>query len=242
MTKDDDTWVREHFAAAARDWTPAFARAAARVVHVPISRDPETTRRCIAVLSAAELSRADRFVTVADAIAFKQRRAFRRYCGALALESERPLSTIVFEHSERGRPYLAQSPDIWFSFSSCSLGFLGAWSTTHAIGVDVEDSSRGLEPADLARQFFSKAEADAVERLTGPARLRLFYQLWSLKEAALKSIGEGLPFGLDAFEFEVVPTLRLVHAPEIHGGPTRFKAGVIERDEGCGAVVVRGMA
>ncbi len=36
-----------------------------------------------------------------------------------------------------------------------------------------------------------------------------FYQFWSLKEAALKSIGEGLPFGLYAFEFEVDPKINI---------------------------------
>ena len=62
-----------------------------------------------------------------------------------------------------------------------------------------------LEPTELAREFFSGAEANAVERAGGLERQRIFFQLWSLKEAALKSIGEGLPFGLDAFEFELTP-------------------------------------
>ena len=52
---------------------------------------------------------------------------------------------------------------------------------------------------------FSDAEAKTVESAGDQARLRTFFQLWCLKEAALKSIGEGLPFGLDAFEFELSP-------------------------------------
>jgi 4'-phosphopantetheinyl transferase len=152
------------------------------------------------------------------------------------------LSEIVFEETENGRPYLSESPDFWFSFSSCRFGLLGAWSSTHAIGVDLEDRTRDLEARELAQQFFSVAEAEAVEEVGGLQRLRTFYQFWSLKEAALKSIGEGLPFGLDAFEFELDPSLRVVHAPPDHGGPERFNAHVIEGADSCAALVIRCLA
>ena len=75
-----------------------------------------------------------------------------------------------------------------------------------------------------------------------PDRRQAFFQFWSLKEAALKSIGEGLPFGLDAFEFELDPNLRVVHAPPDHGGPEQFGAHVIEGTDGCAALVIRSLA
>ena len=43
---------------------------------------------------------------------FKQQRAFRRYCGALALGSPLPLSRIAFEETEKGRPYLPELPGV----------------------------------------------------------------------------------------------------------------------------------
>jgi phosphopantetheine--protein transferase-like protein len=239
MTRNDSDWVYDLFTTSARDWTPASAHHAACVLYAPVSRDPEASRRCASVLSDAELQRADRFVTEEGKFQFNQRRAFRRYCGALVLGSPRPLSRIAFKETEKGRPYLPDSPDFWFSFSSCRFGFLGAWSSTHGIGVDLEDQTRNLEVVEFAQQFFSEAEAKAVEGIGGLARLRTFFQLWSLKEAALKSIGEGLPIGLDAFEFELAPNLRVVHAPRDHGGPERFNAHVIEGNDSCAALVVR---
>lgn len=244
MTSDDANdsgWVNDLFAASACDWTPSSAHHAAYVLYTPVSRDPETSRRCASVLSDTELQRADRFVTEEGKTHFQQRRAFRRYCGALVLGTPRPLSQIVFKETEKGRPYLPDLPDFRFSFSSCRFGFLGAWSSTYGIGIDLEDQTRNLEVAELAGRFFSEAEAKVVKEVSGLARQRTFFQLWSLKEAALKSIGEGLPYGLDAFEFELDPNLRVVHAPRDHGGPERFNAHVIEGINSCAALVTRSM-
>ncbi len=242
MTIDDNERVTVLFAAGARDVTPTSARHVVSVLYAPVSSDPEVSRYCASVLSDTELQRADRFATDCDKAEFKQRRAFRRFCGASALGWSQPLSQIVFEETENGRPYLSGIPDIWFSFSSCRIGFLGAWSSTHGVGVDVEDQNRNLEAVELAQWFFSGAEANAVERVDSLERLRIFFQFWCLKEAALKSIGEGLPFGLDAFEFDLDPNLRVVHAPLDHGGPVQFDAHVIEGIDSCAALVTRSLA
>jgi phosphopantetheinyl transferase len=231
--------ISEFLTLRSRDRTPASARHAARVLYAPVSCDAEVSKRCASILSDAELQRRDCLAAECDKALFEQRRAFRRFCGATALGSSQPLSEIVFEETEKGRPYLSESPDLWFSFSSCQSGLLGAWSTTHAIGVDLEDPTRDLEARELARQFFSVAEAEAVEAVSGRQRRWTFYRFWSLKEAALKSIGEGLPYGLDAFEFELAPRLRVVHAPPAHGGPERFSACAIERTDRCAALVIR---
>ena len=236
---NDIEWVKELFAASASDWTPSSAHHAAYVLYAPVSRDPEASKRCASVLSDTERRKADRFITEEGKTHFKQQRAFRRYCGAFVLGSQRPLSQINFQEAEKGRPYLPDLPDFRFSFSSSRFGFLGAWSSTHLIGIDIEDQTRNLEALELAKQFFSEAEAKAVEEVDGVARLRTFFQLWTLKEAAVKSIGEGLPFGLDAFEFELAPKIRVVHAPHEHGGPELFNAHVIERTNSCTALVTR---
>ena len=242
MTRNNSRRIIDHFATGSCDLTPASMRHAAHVLYTPVSPDPEVTRRCASVLSDSELQRAGRFVTQPDKSLFKQRRAFRRYCGALVLGSSQPLSEIVFKESDKGCPYLPEIPNFCFSFSSCRTGFVGAWSSTHGIGVDLEDYSRALEATELARQFFSATEAETVEGLGGLARRWAFFQFWSLKEAALKSIGQGLPFGLDAFEFELSPNLCVVHAPTDYGGPEKYSACMIEGAESCTAMVIRNLS
>jgi 4'-phosphopantetheinyl transferase len=242
MTRTDSDHINDLFADSSRDLTPASARNMACVLYAPVSHDPEVSRHCASVLSDTELQRADRFVTEYDKAQFKQRRAFRRFCGATVLGSSGPLSQIVFEEKENGRPCLSNLPNFWFSFSSCRFGFLGAWSSTHGIGVDLEDQTRNLEATDIAHRFFSRAEAAAVEEVGGLERRRTFFQFWSLKEAALKSIGEGLPYGLDAFEFVLDPIPRVVDAPPEQGGPEQFDAHVIKKTDGCAALVIRSLA
>lgn len=239
MSKDHSERINEHFSAISRDLTPASVRHDAHMLYAPFSCAQEVSKICTSVLSPRELQRADRFATDHDKARFCQRRAFRRFCGATALGLVQPLSQVIFEETEKGRPYLAESPGIWFSFSSFRFGFLGAWSSMHGIGVDIEDQTRNLEITELAREFFSGAEADAIERARGLERQRNFFQLWSLKEAALKSIGEGLPFGLDAFEFALEPDLRVVHAPLDHGGAELFDACVMAGTDSCATLVIR---
>ena len=241
MTSDRSDRVHELFANNTRDLTPASVCHAARVLYAPVSSDPEVTSCCSSVLSDTELRRADRFATRGEKALFIQRRAFRRFCGGLVLGTPQPLSQIVFSETEKGRPYLSGLPDIWFGFSSCRFGFAGVWSSTHGVGIDVEDQTRAFEPAELAHLFFSEAETKVIEGPGGQASRQTFFQLWSLKEAALKSIGEGLPFGLDAFEFKLAPSLRVVHAPPDHGGSERFGAHMIEGTECCTALVIRSL-
>ena len=242
MSKGASDLINTFFAASSCDLTPASARHVACVRYAPVSRDPEVSRHCATVLSDTELRRSDRFVSEFDRAQFIQRRAFRRFCGVTALESSRHLLNFDFKETEKGRPYLSNAPDLWFSFSSNRFGFLGAWSSTRGVGVDLEDPTRNLEAAELAHRYFSGAEANEVEGVCGPERLKTFFRYWTLKEAALKSIGEGLPFGLDAFEFELHPNLRVVQAPPDHGGPEQFDAHVLKGTGGSAALVTRNLA
>ena len=198
------------------------------VLFMPALHDRGFTDRCACVLSEHERAKADAFLTADLRARFLQQRAFRRYCGALATGSSRALAEIEFTTTVKGRPYLAEQPRCWFSFSSCRHGFLGAWSSTHGIGVDIEDETESVEANKLAQKYFSPAEAKAVEDAGNSAGARTFLQLWTLKEAALKSIGEGLPFGLDAFRFDLTAGLRVIDAPRANGGAERFRAYAID--------------
>lgn len=239
MNKDHSDRINNFFKASASSLATSFRRPSVRVFYSPVSPDPEVTRLCAFILSEVETQKANRFNTPEHRALFVQRRAFRRFCGARALGASMPLSQISFDKTQNGRPYLRSLPGFWFSFSSCRFGFAGAWSPTLGIGIDLEDATRKVDAEQLAGHFFSKAETSAVEKLGGRQLQQAFFRLWTLKEAALKSIGEGLPFGLDAFEFELEPDPRVTGVPTGFGGPEQFSAHVFEGIECCGAMVVR---
>ena len=234
MPERSNKLARELFDAASLDWpSPASAE---RVIYTPVMCDPDATSRCQSVLSCAELQLADCFLTDSGRTEFIQRRAFRRYCGSAASGWQYPLSEIKFCETENGRPYLQDRPGLWFSFSSCRLGCVGAWSSTHAVGIDIEDKNTDVEAGELAEFYFTGREARAVENAV-PRHRKTFLRLWSLKEAALKSIGEGLPFGLDTFEFD--ESLRIIAAPEAYGGPGKFSVHMFDHSDVFAALVAR---
>src|SRR5678816_2561425 len=110
---DANERVSEFFRSVVEDWTPAAARPSAQMLFAPVSSDENVSRICSTVLTDAERSRADNFLTDGDRNNFIQRRAFGRFCAALALgSSSTPLSQIVFDETDEVRPYLSKAPEI----------------------------------------------------------------------------------------------------------------------------------
>ena len=231
--------LRDYFLARTSDLTPNGARRNSSVLYAPFSDTGDVFKLCISVLTEPERQHMARLATGGLRSAFAQRRAFRRFCAAVALGDGGDLSEIVFDLTEKGQPYLLRAPDFRFSFSSCRFGMLGAWSATCEVGIDIEDDTREIEALALAREFFTGEEAAIVEQAASADRRSIFYQFWSLKEAALKSVGEGLPFGLDTFVFELLPTPRVVDVPGQFGSPGQFRAYPVGQGNFNAALVTR---
>jgi len=240
MTDDQHDKVMQHFSNSVLDWTPKSMQHEFTVVFVPFSNEQAVTQRCLGVLSDAETERSERFGTTTLRAQFIQRRAFQRYCAAVSLDGSQPLAELNFRKAEKGRPILCADPSKWFSFSSCKQGFAGAWSTDHALGVDVEDNSRNLDFVEMAQGYFSPKEAKSVLEAGNNTSCKLaFLNLWCLKEAALKSIGEGLPFGMDSFQFCLKPEPEIVKVPREYGNTGEYSAYLKGGSQLTAAVVVR---
>lgn len=117
--------------------------------------------------------------------------------------------SLVFERTKRGKPFLKNGPK--FSISHCP-SYFACGIDTEDIGVDVEDPLRKApEKIELvAKTFFSSKEQEMLSK-SGFSR-KLFYEIWTLKEAFTKAVGVGLDGDLS---FSIFPTDKDVYCSEI---------------------------
>ncbi|NGP57312.1 4'-phosphopantetheinyl transferase superfamily protein [Paenibacillus thiaminolyticus] len=105
-------------------------------------------------------------------------------------------SRIEFHYNSYGKPELASELRLYFNISHS-----GEWIACAVhdaeVGIDVEQ----IKPIDLsvARRFFSAEEYEQLENERPEGKLKLFYDLWTLKESYVKLRGQGLSIPLDSF-------------------------------------------
>lgn len=103
------------------------------------------------------------------------------------------VSEIEIAHDEKGKPF-CQGGALSLSISH-SGSYIAVAVGREAVGVDVEKKREAV--AAVAKRWFRLEENALLETLSEAERARLFFRLWTLKEAALKYAGEGLSGGLE---------------------------------------------
>jgi 4'-phosphopantetheinyl transferase len=79
-----------------------------------------------------------------------------------------------------------------------------AVSASHEVGADVERVRADVVWRDVADQFFSPAEVDAIDHVAQADRRRAFFDCWVRKESYLKGLGVGLRRSTTEFAVPVV--------------------------------------
>lgn len=122
----------------------------------------------------------------------------------------------------RGRPCLHAGDACDCNWSHSGERLLVALARAGRIGVDLERLRPRPRALELARRFFTAAEAEALAALPAAAREAAFVRLWCAKEAVLKAHGHGLSFGLHRLEFALGDEPRLVACDAALGAPARW--------------------
>lgn len=107
-------------------------------------------------------------------------------------------SALEFTTGARGKPELrcaCGKPRIHFNLSHSRDVALYGFTRACPIGVDVEYLDPVPDGGQIARRFFSHAEAESLRALPEESRTHRFLELWTRKEALLKATGEGLAAG-----------------------------------------------
>jgi hypothetical protein len=110
MNALENEGINKFFKASVEDLTPTGLHRETSILFMPSQHGGPAAESFGSVLSVAELSRAKRFKVIGHKMRFLQRRAFRRFCGAIALGVARPLSQVDFAETKKGRPYLFELP------------------------------------------------------------------------------------------------------------------------------------
>jgi 4'-phosphopantetheinyl transferase len=156
-----------------------------------------------ALLDVAEAERARRFVRQVDSDHFCVAHAATRmilagYLGAAPAD-------LQYRFGPAGKPALVGFPELEFNLSHSGAWGLLAVTRVGAIGVDIECVREMPDLMEIARGNFAPREVATLEGLPETQRLDAFFAGWTRKEAFVKTLGLGLPFGLDGFEVEFRP-------------------------------------
>ncbi len=167
----------------------------------------------LCVLSAQER---DRLARIVDPVQRRRRAASRvALRRALAEALGVPPSDVPLRVAPDGAVRLAGTRDLWFSVSHAGAIGVIAVSRVGVVGVDVEMPRPAEVVVPIARRWFSTAEAQALEAMTGADAGDAFLRCWTAKEAAVKAVGVGLAhyIGRVVVEPDLSRAVSVVDAP-----------------------------
>jgi 4'-phosphopantetheinyl transferase len=172
---------------------------------LPLSGLSDPVRRAYQrLLTPPELERAQRFLVEPPRDQFVAGRALLR--SRLELHTGVPALEWQFAENDHGRPYVAEPKalrHIRFNLSHTDGLVACAISATHEIGVDVENTTRGVDFRDIAGSYFAPSEVADVRSRPDEQLRAVFFSYWTLKEAYIKGRGMGLALPLDCFWFDL---------------------------------------
>ncbi|REJ74155.1 MAG: 4-phosphopantetheinyl transferase [Acidobacteria bacterium] len=179
----------------------------------------EGTDADVGLLSAAERNRAERFVVPAPRRQFvRTRAALRRILARRLGCAPGAVKLVTGEHGKPSLPGGTLSFNVSHS-ADIALVVVGAACWGGRLGIDVERAAPERRLERLARRFFAEDEAAFFLAAPPGRQTDIFYRLWTLKEAYLKSWGTGLTFSSRRF------SVALAEAGRSEGGPPGQPAG-----------------
>ncbi|NJK58501.1 MAG: 4'-phosphopantetheinyl transferase superfamily protein [Pleurocapsa sp. SU_5_0] len=150
------------------------------------------------LLSTDEIARADKFRFAKHRRKFIAARGILRQLLGNYLEVS-PRS-LTFTYSDRGKPQLATDISLQFNLSHSEEYALFGFALNHLIGVDIEHQRAMPDALKIAQRFFSAREYKMLVAVPLEQQPKLFFQLWTAKEAYLKATGTGLSGSLSSVE------------------------------------------
>ncbi|MCY4104119.1 MAG: 4'-phosphopantetheinyl transferase superfamily protein [bacterium] len=225
-------------------WEPFRQIGGARITYVDLAPHEAREAAASARLDEAERSRRDRFQHTQARRRFVLCRAALR--SLLCAQLGCPNDSLSFGIAEGGKPFAivdGRPVPVGFNVSHSGRHGLIALAAAGRVGVDVEEYAPRRDLGRLIAAVFGPDEQADLAAVSGGDRVRLFFRLWTLKEAAAKALGTGLSF--DVSRFEIPAAIRsgahnsLVRIPQVPDpewrltdiGGERFAAAVAQESD-----------
>jgi 4'-phosphopantetheinyl transferase len=157
-----------------------------------------------ALLAPEEQARLEKASKYTDRLLYVLSRGLMRTVLASYLGCQ--CNELRFTVNSFGKPILQSDngvPPLHFNLTHSRGAIAMAVSRDREVGIDVEERERRVEYMALAQRFFAAGEARHLQELREEERREAFFAIWTLKEAFVKGIGQGLTFPLDAFCFDL---------------------------------------
>jgi 4'-phosphopantetheinyl transferase len=202
------------------DELPALLDDDVHVWRIELPVRPAFLEACYGLLSTEESARAERRLQLQARQQFVVGRgALRRILGAVTAADPRMLP---LEAEPGGKPGLACS-EIAFNVAHSGDTILIAVRRKGLLGVDVERIDPAMAWMEVAQDSFTAAENFALAALRDTKeRRRLFYRLWTRKEAVAKADGRGLALPFGSFEVPASALETMTVTLERHAGARSF--------------------
>ena len=186
-------------------WWRLFGQSGgAALFHVDLTTHAARESNALDWLDGEELSRWREFQYPGPRRRFALCRAALRalLCERLECDNDR----LEFGAAEYEKPFavLNGSPaPVGFNVSHSGEHGLIAIADRGRVGVDVEEFSSRPNLDGIIETVFGPEEQGELALVRGRRKLRLFFRLWTIKEALIKAVGMGLYMDMSGFEVPI---------------------------------------
>lgn len=193
------------------------------VVDWRIDCQPQAARLA-PLLTEKERHRASSYRFAEDRVAFVVARGGLKMALGLALGV--PPGLVSISEEKGGKPFLDRAQgesSLRFNLSHSGGLALLAVAVGQEVGIDVEFAPTDrTTPQAVAAKVFTPRERHLLDRAPVAERNRLFFRLWTCKEAALKLTGDGLQADLPSIDVsDAIGQAAWVKLPASVGRATR---------------------
>lgn len=136
---------------------------------------------------------------------FSSRILLRR---ALSAYLNYPAEKLSFKTGPHGKPYLSSPagsdsgsfrPAMYFNLSHSGDYIAIAFSSAAPVGIDIEKAREHFRGESLVRRFFHPDEFIEYKNLPKCDQQKFVFRRWTVREAFLKGLGDGLSISPDSF-------------------------------------------